>query len=175
MNRQSNVTFVPAFQQETLQSTGDLQRHNQFAKKNPSQTFYNVASQPAVTTMDQQLDMKRGSMGLADNSQTTINIDVMATVRTHDDQNQNAFLPTIDLRNSKDSNELSMHEKKEAEIYQTIATSHPNRHIHLVDQKTEEQKKMEAEHKLHKTYDRISLPDVARRRGMLGVSPHTRV
>ena len=34
---------------------------------------------------------------------------------------------------------------------------------------------MEAEHKLHKTYDRISLPDVARRRGMLGMSPHTRV
>lgn len=41
-----------------------------------------------------------------------------------------------------------MHEKKEAEIYHTIQ-SNPYRGIHLVDQKTKEQKKMEAEYKLH--------------------------
>ena len=45
----------------------------------------------------------------------------------------------------------------------------------MVDQKTEEQKKMEAEYKLHKTYDRISLPNVIKRRQMLEVNPHTRV
>ena len=75
--------------------------------------------------MDQKIDMKRGSLGLADvnNSTTNINIDVMATVRTHGDdeyQNKSAFLPIIDLRNSKDNAELSMHDKKEAEIYHAI-------------------------------------------------------
>ena len=98
-------------------------------------------SQPAVNTIDHnKIDMKRGSVGLLDAKNSAAKIDVMATIRTQvdaDTNNKSAFLPIIDLRMSKDSNELSMHDRKEAEIYQTIATSHPNRHIHLVDQKTD--------------------------------------
>ena len=34
---------------------------------------------------------------------------------------------------------------------------------------------MEAEYKLHKTYDRISLPNVMKRRQNLEMNPHTKV
>ena len=53
--------------------------------------------------------MKRGSVGLADvaNSSASINIDVMATVRTHGDEDWSAFLPIIDMRNSQNSADLS--------------------------------------------------------------------
>lgn len=46
-----------------------------------------MASQPAVATVEKGFDMKRGSVGLADVVNSSINIDVMATVRTHGDEN----------------------------------------------------------------------------------------
>ena len=124
--------------------------------------------------------MKRASLGIINNQNpsASVDIDPQATVRTQSVQepkNQNAFLPVIDLSECQNSTELNLHDKKEAEIYQMMAQTHPNRHIHLVDQKTEEQKKIEAEYKLKKTYDRISLPDVIKRRQKIGFSPHTKV
>ena len=66
-----------------------------------------------------------------------MNMDPLATVRTeqHNVPNTINLLPTLDL--NKDSKQLSQHERKEAEIYQTIANM-PNRRIHFMEQKTEE-------------------------------------
>ena len=61
-------------------------------------------------------------------------LDPLQTIRTEEPEVR-SLLPTLDL--NQDSKNLSQHERKEAEIYQTIVNM-PNRRIHLLEQKTEE-------------------------------------
>ena len=61
--------------------------------------------------------------------------DPLATVRTEDNQRgKSNLLPTLDNRTNETAavRELSSHDKKEAEIYQTMANM-PSRRIHLVE------------------------------------------
>ena len=138
-------------------------------KKNPSQTFY-VTGQKDVNQADNitidkaPFAQPRGSVNIP--TQNNQVIDVHATVRTDDQDKKSggtSFFPILVDSGENSSMGLSRHEKKEAEIYNTMA-SMPNRNITMVDQKSDEQIKLEAEYKLHKAYNRLSLPRVEKRR-----------
>lgn len=102
-------------------------------------------------------------------------MDPLATVRTEEHREKSSILPTLEVKfDDEPASHLTQHERKEEEIYMTMAQM-PSRKIHLVEQKTDEQIKMEAEHRFRSTYDRLSLPRVEKRRQMIGLSPHAKV
>ena len=162
-NQQSTVSFVPAIKQEVFPST-EMRHHGNI--KNTSQTFYNDAAESSMIDKT-KIEMKRGSVPPNQFTSGTIGIDALATVRTQDINEANAgiksaYLPQINLRDSHDSDQLSEHEKKEAEVYEFIANN-PNRNIVLLEQQPESVKQMAAEYRFKKTYERISLPFVTKK------------
>ena len=91
---------------------------------------------------------------------------------------QQNFLPALDFTNMGTSipeiPQISAHDAKEKEILQELY-SNPHRGIHLVEQKSAAQKKLEEKFSFEKTYNRLSLPSVDKMRMMKALNPHQNV
>ena len=73
-----------------------------------------------------------------------------------------------------DIKQLSAHDAKEKELIEEVIAN-PHRHIHIVEQTTDEQKRLEKKFLFEKTYNRLSLPSVDRMRMLKALNPHQKV
>ena len=163
LNKDSTVTFVPAVQQKEPFSPSELNRYNGVARS-PSQTYYPQA--PPIN-----------ALGSPDHK------DKLTIHDSMEKKLSDPHFPLIigDSRSmavgespSPGPRPLSAKEQKEDQIYRTISEM-PGRKIHFVEQRNDEQRRMEKEFNLRKTYDRLSLPSVYKRRRFNELNPHTKV